>query len=99
MAKATTKGVWGMSLPRILNSQQTESHSVITAASALDFFKDSATRARLALPSSPDRLKGCGTALPLGAEGRSVHTASSGLDATATRLPPAFSAAWRSVAT
>src|ERR1700733_8210843 len=99
MAKATAKGVWGMSLPRILNSQQTESHNVITAASAFAFFNDSATRARLALLSSPERLNGCGTASPLGASGRSVHTVSSGLQAQATRLPPAFSTAWRNVAT
>src|ERR1700722_11317764 len=99
MAKATAKGVWGMSLPRILNNKQTESHKVITAASALDFFNDSATRARLALLSSPARLKGCGRASPLGASGRSVHTASIGLEGQATRLPPAFSAAWRNVAT
>src|ERR1700722_2546419 len=99
MASASTKGVWGMSEPRILNSQQTESHKVITAASAFAFFNDSTTRARLALLSSPERLKGCGTASPWGASGRSVHTASIGLEGQATRLPPAFSAAWRNVAT
>src|SRR6185312_4302272 len=88
-----------MSVPRILNTQQTESHSVITAASALAFFKLSATRRRLALLSSPDRLKGWGTALPFGAAGRSVHTASRGLEEQATMLPPAFSAAWRSSVT
>src|SRR5665213_1756813 len=99
MAKATTKGVWGTSSPRILNSQQTESHKVITVASALDFFNDAATRVRLALLSSPERLKGCGAASPFGASGRPGHTASSGLVEQATRLPPAFSAAWSNVAT
>src|SRR5215472_7532448 len=99
MAKATTKGVWGISVPRILKSQQMESQSVITAASTLDFFSDWATRARLALPSSPERLKGCGNASPLGAAGRPVQITSSGLDGQATRLPPDFSTACRNVAT
>ena len=93
MAKPSTKGVCGRSCPRMLCSQQTESARVITAACAPSFFKPSASRARLAVASSPARLKACGTARRIGGAGWSAQIASMGLVSSATSVAPACSQA------
>ncbi len=99
IAKLSAKGVWGTSPPRMLSSQQIESGMVITAASAPCAFTSSAMRVRLDSADSPARFISWIVAFAVGASGWSDHTASIGLESTATSVPPAFSAAARRACT
>jgi hypothetical protein len=82
--------VRGTSPPRTFSSQAIESGAVISATSAPRAFMSAAMRRRLDSLLSPAKASGCGSTGASGAGGRSSHTASTGLESTGTKVPPAL---------
>ncbi len=89
MAKPSTKGVFGTSRPRMLNSQQIDSGSVSTVASALSAPSVARSSVSLSAAVLPARLWPRNSMGLTGGAGRSVQMASTRLACGTTRAWPA----------